>query len=333
MHKIVSFFGPRNEIFDALNQKAKDYALERGFEYEWVPQNPFSRKDVITHLQNADVGIIDVEPYGEETFSQIRNTIKLLVRFGVGYDKVDLKAASKHGIAVARTVGANTMGVAEMAITLMLTLRRQLNENQRIASSDRWENRTVCNETMGGTIGIVGFGAIGQAVAHLISGFNCRVIAYDPFPDEAAAKRAHVELVDIRSLFRTADAVTIHVPYSPATHMMVNADLLSCMKPSAVLVNTARGNIVDEDALYHALANKRLRGAALDVFSEEPLPLSSPLFELDNIILTPHVSSQTAESLWRIYAMAIDIAVDFYAGKNIKSILNQDYNNRKESKD
>lgn len=327
MKKIVSFFGTRNEIFNELNDRAAKYALEKGLEYEWVPQTPFKKEDVIHKLKNADAGIIDIEPYGEEIFSQIKDSARLLVRFGVGYDKVDLQAASNHGIAIARTPGANTLGVAEMALTLLLSARRQLPENIACGKTRQWEMRPVSNETIGGTIGIVGFGAIGRALAGLLKGLNCRILAYDPFPNEEQAKKIGVELVKLDELFEHADAISIHVPYMEETHHLVNAKMLAKMKPTAVIVNTARGNIVDEDALYEALAARKIRGAALDVFAEEPLDLSSPLYKLDNIILTPHVSSQTVESLWRIYEMAITIAADFFEKNNSPYILNPEYVN------
>lgn len=328
MKKIVSFFGARNDVFHELNERAAKYALEKGFEYEWAPQSPFDKQEVINKLKNADAGIIDIEPYNDEIFSQIKDSARLLVRFGVGYDKVDLQAASNNGIAIARTPGANTLGVAEMALTLLLSARRQLPENMACFKTGLWTNRPVSNETIGGTVGIVGFGAIGRALAGLLKGFHCRVIAYDPFPNQELAKSLDVEFVELDELFERADAISIHVPYMKETHHLVNADRLAKMKPTAVLVNTARGNIVDEDALYEALAAHKIRGAALDVFAQEPLPLTSPLYKLNNIILTPHVSSQTVESLWRIYEMAIDIAADFFAGNNTPYLLNPEYVNK-----
>ncbi len=325
MKKIVSFFGARNDIFTVLNEKAAGYAREKGLEYEWAPQNPFDRQEVINKLNKADAGIIDIEPYGEEIFHQIKDSARLLVRFGVGYDKVDLQAATKHGIAIARTPGANTLGVAEMALTLLLSARRQLAENIACCRSGHWEERPVSNETVGATVGIVGFGAIGRALAELLRGFSCHVIAYDPYPNQAQAKELGVEYVKLDELFEAADAISIHVPYMKETHHLVNKERLLKMKSTAVIVNTSRGNIVDEDALYEVLAARRIRGAALDVFAVEPLPASSPLYQLDNIILTPHVSSQTVESLWRIYEMAIDIAADVLAGNSSPFILNPDY--------
>jgi phosphoglycerate dehydrogenase-like enzyme len=323
MKKIVSFFGEHSVSFDLLNTRAREYAAEHDLDYCWAPQVPFNRENVIRHLRNADAGIIDVEPYGEDIFREISGVTGIVVRFGAGYDKVDLGAASRYGIAVARTTGANTMGVAEMALMLILASRRELKANMERVCSGKWE-KSVVNETVGSRIGILGFGAIGRALAGLLQGFGCELLAHDPYPDREAAKTLGVRLVDADELFKTSDVISIHVPYSPETHHFVNAERLSKMKPASVIVNTARGGIIDEDALYDVLSKEKIRGAALDVFSCEPLSPVSPLLKLNNIIMTPHVSSQTMESLWRIYKMAIDIACDFFAGKGSPHILNQD---------
>ncbi|MDL2273092.1 phosphoglycerate dehydrogenase [Oscillospiraceae bacterium OttesenSCG-928-G22] len=327
MKTIVSLFGENSPIFDDLNRRAEAHAASRGFRYIWAPQNPFDEADVIARLKEADAGIIDVEPYGEPIFSKIEGGPGILVRFGVGYDKVDLSAASRHGIAVARTTGANTMGVAEMALTLILASRRELGRNRVAVNTGKWA-KNVANETALGTVGILGFGAIGQTLAGFLSGLRCRVVAYDPFPNEARARELGVELADIDTLFSVSDAISVHTPYSKETHHLVNAEKLAKMKPTAVIVNTARGNIIDEDALYDALSSGQIRGAGLDVYSVEPYPGNSKLSTLDNIILTPHVSSMTYESLWRTYEMAIDIAADFCEGKESPHILNPDYKNK-----
>ena len=324
MKKIVSFFGEHSEVFDSLNERAMSYAAGKGLDYHWVPQKPYDREAVITLLREAHAGIIDIEPYGEDIFTEIHESTKLLVRFGVGYDKVDLPSASRYGIAVARTTGANTLGVAEMALTLILAARRKLPVNRKYVETGNWV-KDVANETIQSTVGILGFGNIGQALAGLLRGFDCRIIAYDPAPRRDVMGELGVEPVELDELFRTADAVSVHAPYGPDTHHLVGARLLGLMKPTAVIVNTARGNIIDEQALYDALSTGRITSAALDVYAQEPLPLDSPLLKLDNIVLTPHVSSQTVESLWRIYEMAIDIAADFFNGIDSPHILNPDY--------
>lgn len=325
MKKIVSFFATPSETFNQLNQQAAQYAERLGFSYRWAPLPEFSPEKAIVELKDADMGIIDVEPYGEEIFREIQGRTSLLVRFGVGFDKVDLPAASRHGIAVARTTAANASGVAEMALTLILAARRGLRPNRiHCIETGVWE-RNVAHETAGNTVGIVGFGAIGRILARLTRGLGCRVLAYDPFPDEEYARQLGVELVGLDELFRQSDAISIHVPYCADTHHIVDAARLAQMKPTAVIVNTARGNLIDEDALYDALKAHKICGAGLDVFAQEPLPASSKLLELDNLILSPHFSSQTVESLWNTYKMAIDIADDFFHGRQSPHILNPDY--------
>lgn len=324
MKKIVSFFGEPSETFQKLNERAKEYAAVRNLEYVWSVQCPYNQDEVIKQLQQADAGIIDIEPYGEDIFSQIKDSTKILVRFGVGYDKVDLKAASRNGIAVARTTGANTTAVAEMALTLMLSAKRHICIDDNVVRSGRWE-KDVVNELTGATVGIIGFGAIGKQLAKLLQGFDCKIVAYDPFPNTEAAKALNVELLDLETLLKESDAISIHVPFLESTKNLINRETLALMKPSSVIVNTSRGGIVNEGDLYNALKEHKIGGAGLDVFAVEPLPMDSPLRELDNILLTPHNSSQTEEALWNIYKMAIDIAADFFEKKLSAHILNSDF--------
>ena len=282
---------------------------------------------MIRQLREADAGIIDVEPYGEPIFSRIGDRPKLLVRFGVGYDKVDLAAATRAGIAVARTTGANTNAVAEMALTLLLTCNRRMKLAQTRTQSGVWA-KDVGHELLGGTLGILGYGSIGRKLRQLVLGFGCRVLVCDHRLTAQEALQEGVERVGLEELFTRADAVSIHIPFREENRNLVDARLLGLMKPGAVLVNTARGSIVEENALYDALKAGKLAGAGLDVFAREPLPPESPLLTLDNCVCTPHVASQTVESLWNIYSMALEIAADFFAGRGSSHILNPEYAGR-----
>lgn len=324
MRKIVSFFGEDTDVFRMLNKKAKEYALCQGYEYKFVIQKPFDKNSVIEELRQADAGIIDIEEYGEEIFSQIKDTCKILTRFGVGYDKVDLEAASKNGIAIARTPGANTIGVAEMSLMLILASHRQLKQNMELVQQGNWE-KNVINEVYGSTVGILGFGNIGQALAKMLKGLECKIVAYDPYASAETFTKQGVSSVSIDELFAISDSISVHMPITEDTRNLIDATMLSKMKPNAVIVNTARGHIINEKDLYTALKNKVIAGAALDVFGTEPLPITSPLLELDNIILTPHVSSQTEESLWKIYKMAIDVTIEFFEKGHSEYILNKNY--------
>ena len=326
MKRLVSFFGEKSEIFIQLNREAKEYAASKGIEYVWSVQKPFDCEEVIKELNQSDAGLIDVEPYNEKIFSRMDPRCKLLIRFGVGYDAVDLPAASRHGIAVTRTTGANCTGVAEMALLHILASRRQLMINRAVMESGVWE-KNIGRELRLKKVGILGFGAVGKSLAQLLQGFECEILAYDTYQDKEAADRLHVRFADLDEIFTSCDAISIHLPYLPQTHHLVNADRLTQMKKDAVISCTARGNIIDEDALYDALKDGKILGAGLDVFAKEPLEADSKLLTLPNLILTPHVASQTYESLWNIYKKAIDICADFYDGKELGrgDLLNPDY--------
>ena len=189
-----------------------------------------------------------------------------------------------------------------------------------------WE-KNIGHEMLGKRVGILGFGNIGVCLAKLLSGFECEILAYDPYPNQKVADELGVKFADLDEIFTTCDAISIHLPYLPSTHHLVDAARLAQMKEDAVIVCTARGNIIDEDALCDALKAHKIGGAGLDVFAEEPLSKDSKLFELDNIILTPHVSSQTYDSLWNIYKKAIDIMDAFYKGEELGrgDLVNPDY--------
>lgn len=322
MKKIVSFFGGNTETFVELNKKAKEYAATKNLDYKWVLQTPFNKEEVIENLKKADYGIIDIEPYDASIFEHITGLTKMLIRFGVGFDQVNLEEATQYDLKIARTTAANTNAVAEMALTLMLLARRRLSQTQESLKNHKWE-KIIGNEIIKAKVGILGFGNIGRKLADLLKGFDVELLVYDPFPNEEVIKAYNAKSVSLEELFKEADAISIHVPYLPTTHNLVNYELLSLMKKDSVIVNTARGNIIDEDALYKVLKNGHIAGAGLDVFATEPLPNDSPLRELDNIILTPHVSSQSVESLWNIYKMAIDIAHEYETTGDSEHILNK----------
>lgn len=328
MRRFVSFFGERTSVFENLNRRAQEYAAQKGFEYVWAPQTPFDREDVIARLREADAGLIDVQPYGEDVFSRIGSRCRLLIRFGVGYDQVNLSDASRYGVCIARTAGANANAVAEMVVAMTLALYRRLRKNQRAVESGQWE-KNVGYELRGKTVGIVGFGAVGRALSKLLRGFDARILAYDPFADAQNLADCGAEKCELNDLVREADVISIHTPYTPQTHMLFDAERISQMKKTAILICTARGGIVDEDALYQALSKGTIAGAGLDVFAEEPLPVSSKLLRLENVILTPHVASQTEEALWNIYRRAIDLADDFFAGRQMdgRDLLNPECRN------
>ena len=326
MIKLVSFFGAVTPLFEELNRQARDYAATLGVAFLWVPQQPYDAQDVIAHLNQADAGIINIEPYGEALFSQLNDRCKLLVRFGVGYDNVDLAAASRYGICCTRTTGSNKTGVAELALALMLSARRRLPYHQQSVLDGSW-GKQAGGELIGGKVGILGFGQIGRQLARLLKGFDCEILVYNRSQDPALAAELGVRYASLEEIFSTCDAISVHLPAGPETNGLIGAKYLSMMKPEAVIVNTARGSILDEDALFQALRDHKIAGAGLDVYTQEPYTDYARLQGLDNLVLTPHVASQTRESLWQTYKKTIDITADFFAGKPLGpgDLLNPDY--------
>ncbi|NOX31115.1 MAG: phosphoglycerate dehydrogenase [Actinobacteria bacterium] len=217
-------------------------------------------------------------------------------RAGIGLDNVDVEAATTRGVLVANAPLSNVVSAAEQAITLMLASARNVAQAHGALVEGRWErSRWTGVELFHKTIGLVGLGRVGRLVATRLSAFDTRLVAYDPYVSVENAAEIGVELLELDELMSTADFVTVHLPKTPETTGLIGADQLRLAKPTMRIVNTARGGIVDEVALYEALVSQQIAGAGLDVFDEEPCT-DSPLFGLDNVVVTPHLGASTAEA-------------------------------------
>lgn len=223
--------------------------------------------------------------------------LKVVGRAGVGVDNVDLDAATRRGVVVMNTPGGSSVTVAELALAMILALARHLPAATASLKAGRWEKkRFQGHELAGKTLGVVGIGNIGSVLVDRALAMKMRVIAYDPFISAEAAGKLGVTLVDLDTVWREADVVSLHVPLTEQTRNLVDAGVLARMKPGALLVNCARGGIVDERALAEALASGHLGGAALDVFDQEPPPADHPLLKLDGFVATPHIGAATEEA-------------------------------------
>ena len=241
--------------------------------------------ELIERLPGVYATVAGGEPYTERVF-EMSPALKVVARFGVGWDKVDVDAATRHGIAVAMAFGANHESVADGAMALALALSVNLFGLHRRVAQGGW-GADFHSGLWGRTMGIVGLGRIGRAVARRAQGFAMRVLAYDAAPDRDYARDNDIELASLDRLLAEADIVSLHTPILPQTRDMIGARELGLMKPTAFIINTARGGLIEETALYQALVERRIAGAGLDVFAREP-PQGSPLLKLDNVILTPH---------------------------------------------
>ncbi|HET7040205.1 MAG TPA: phosphoglycerate dehydrogenase, partial [Gemmatimonadales bacterium] len=250
-------------------------------------------------------------------------SLRVIGRAGIGVDNIDVPAATRRGIAVLNAPGGNTVSAAEHTFAVLLSLVRRIPWAVQSMRTGAWDRKAFSGtELRGKELGVIGLGRIGAHVSAIAKAFGMKVVAHDPYLTEQRARDLAIELLDLDELLARADVVTLHLPLSDTTRHLLDAPRLAGMKPTAVLVNTARGELVDEAALLDAVESRRIAGAALDVFSEEPLPADSPLRKSDRIILTPHLAASTAEAQERV-ALEICTAVrDALLGGDVAGAVN-----------
>jgi D-3-phosphoglycerate dehydrogenase len=276
---------------------------------------PSSIEEFISRIRDADIVIVGRYGFSEKAFIAARN-LKMVSVWQTGYDNIDIKAATEKDVIVSNVHDYAFDSVAEMVFALILNLERKVHladVGLRNGNFD-WRNY-IGNQIMGKTIGVVGIGSIGTRVIQIAHGFNMNVIAYAHHPNDKAANNLGVTFVDLETLLKESDIISLHVPLTPTTEKMIGTRELARMKKSAILINTARGKVIDEDALIKALREKQIGGAGLDVFEREPLPLNSPLLEFENVALTPHVAFLSHESLEECTHICVQNVEKFVEGK------------------
>jgi glyoxylate reductase len=262
----------------------------------WEGELPPSRETLLRQVVQAD-GLLSLltERIDAELMDAAPN-LKVISNFAVGYDNIDVPAATSRGLPVGNTPGVLTEATADLAFALMMAAARRLVEASQYVHDGRWQTwgplLLLGPEVYGATLGIVGLGRIGQAVARRARGFGMRIL-YHGGIDKEAAQALGAEEVSLDDLLAQADFVSLHTPLTPETHHLIGARELGIMKPSAVLVNTARGGVVDPVALYEALSTGAVGAAALDVTEPEPIPMDDPLLRLPNCLIVPHIGSAT----------------------------------------
>ena len=278
----------------------------------------------IENLQQAEIIVSGNDLHLTETLLSRLPALRLVAKLGVGLDMIDLQAATRHGVMVCNTPGANDVAVAEHTFALLSGLLRQIPRCDGGMRSGQWEQGGFLGREMNGrTFGIVGMGAIGRCVAGIAQGFGGRVIGFDPFWPEAFATEHGIERRELDGLLQEADFLCIHCPLTPQTENLIGERELALMKPSAVLVNMARGGIVNEQALFSALRSRHISGAAVDAFAEEP-PSNLPFMELDNVLLSPHAGAFTEEALEKMSTIAIDQVMTYLHGEPPSHLRNPD---------
>ena len=313
---ITDFGSPENDLEEAeLHSSGLDYDLVR-LNYQTADQ-------LIPHVRDADALIVQWAKINQTIIKSL-NQCKVISRYGIGVDMIDLKAAGEAGIPVANVPDFCIDEVSTHTMAFLLALNRHLIEHHLLVKSGQWAGAPGGQPARleGQTLGIVGLGKIGRAVVQKAKGFNLKLLGFDPYLSTEAAAELGVELVDWETLLRRSDYVSLHSPLTAETRHMVNAQALSLMKPTAYLINLSRGPVVDQTALYQALVNGQIAGAALDVLEKEPPMADDPLIGMPNVLFTPHSSSLSATSFVQLRRDAARNVVAALKGQKPRSIVN-----------
>lgn len=292
-----------------------------GFETVYRPwDGKLAEEDLIAMLHGIDGAIVAGDKFTPLVLKSA-GKLKVISRTGVGYDGIDVPAATARSIAVCSTPDVNKYSVADWTIAMIIQCARKIVENQMEVRAGRW-NRIEGRELRDSTLGIVGFGSIGQEVALRARAFGMRILASDPRRDDALAAGIGVTYVSLAELLRKSDYVSLHTLLNKETRHLMNAERLALMRPTAYLINTSRGGVVDQEALYEVLKERRIAGAALDVFEKEPLEKDSPLRTLDNLYISAHTSGVTSDARNRSGRTAAENLIRVLNGERPIHIVN-----------
>jgi len=277
----------------------------------------YTKDELIKEIEDVDVLVLGNEKFDREV-ARTAMRLRMIARFGVGYDNVDIAEATRNRLWVTYTPGASSKAVAELTIGLMLSLAKRIPQADHYVRSGKWSEGAVPfpigSELNGKLLGIIGLGQIGLEVAERARCFGMATIYFDKVRNFAAEQRLGVTPVNVDELLRRVDFVAIHVALTEETKGMIGWREIGLMKNTAFLVNTSRGAVVDQEALYDALKEGRIAGAGLDVFSVEPIRRNDPLLSLDNVVLTPHIAAVTAETILNMASMVVEDVARFLRG-------------------
>lgn len=281
---------------------------------------PLTAAELKVLLKDCDGYIAGLDEITAEALEGC-DKLKVISRYGVGVDRVDLKAAKARGIAVTNTPGVNSEAVGELAFGMILSVARKIPYLDRTTRDGEWV-RSQGIELFGKTIGILGLGAIGRVVARCAKGFGMKVLAYDPYIDEAYCTEHDIQALGFEEVLREAEVISLHLPLLPSTRHMIGAEAFAQMKDGVIVINASRGGIIDEDAAYEALKSGKLAGLGLDAFEQEP-PGASRLFEFDSVVVTPHTGAHTKEAADNMAGAAIRNLEDVLEGRACRFVVNK----------
>lgn len=298
-----------------------------------VPKD-ISGKDLAIRLNGYHFIVASVTPRYDREFFELNESVVMVVRHGIGYDNIDVKAAEERGVIVARVPGwREREAVAEHTVALMMSALRCVPQAYGTVRTGKWSERAkyVGRELSNLTVGIVGFGNIGSRVAEILKkGFNARIVVYDPFvPRDKILESGYEYANNLCELLKTSDIVTLHAALTPENYHMINKEAFECMKNGVIIVNTARGELIDEKALIENIEKKKVLAAALDVIEGEPIEADHPLLKYENVIITPHIAAYTWEALKGMDDAVVEAIVSYLNKKPIDGVVAMPRNPRK----
>jgi D-3-phosphoglycerate dehydrogenase len=318
-HKILS----TSPSFGYFASEPLDYLKSHNCEWELLPQGKkISQEELTDRIKGVDAIVVGMEEKITGAVLDAATKLKIITKHGAGVDNIDIPAATKKGIPVVSAAGANSDAVADLTLGLFLSLARTIPFADRSVREGKWP-RIVGLQLNGKVFGIIGLGQIGKKVARRATGFEAKVLTYDVIKDEAFAKQWGITYLPLDEVLKQADFISIHIPLNSSTKGLIGERELGLMKKDSFLVNVSRGSIVDEGALFKALKEGKIRGAALDVFAQEP-PGESPLLKLDNFISTPHMAGYTREALVETGMICVRAIVDVLEGKRPQGVINRE---------
>lgn len=312
-----------------LPERGLDIIKERFNAEVWSDYAPPPKKLVIEKVAKVDaLATLLSDRIDAEVFDAAPN-LKIVSQFAVGFDNIDVKEATKRGIYVTNTPGILTDTTADYAWALLMAAARRVAEADKYVRDKKWKvgwhpAMLQGRDIFGATLGIIGLGRIGAAIAKRAKGFNMKILYYDVVRRPEVEEELGIMFRELMAILKESDFITVNVPLLKSTHHLINEERLKQMKKTAILINNARGPVIDEKALYKALKEGWIAGAGLDVFEQEPTPATNPLLTLDNIVVAPHISSSSFETRSKMAEMVAENLVSFLEGKTPPNLVNKD---------
>ena len=295
----------------------------------WLQDDPVPKEKIITEVKNTD-GLLCLltDPIDKEVIDAAEN-VKVISQVAVGYDNIDIKAATKRGIYVTNTPGVLTETTADLTWALLMTAARRIVEADNYVREGKWKipwtlTMMLGSDVHGKTLGVIGLGKIGSAVSRRAKGFQMKILYHGRSRKLGLEKELDAKYVELETLLREADFVTLHVPLTTETRYMIREQEIKLMKNTSFLINTSRGHVVEEKALYKALKEGWIQGAALDVHTKEPIDPENPLLKLDNVVVSPHIGSASRETRTKMAVMAANNLVSVLEGRIPPNLVNKE---------